>query len=207
MHSKNVNRSPQRLTLTQFTIAQLAGTIFQMDTEIEQSQKKRNDTLRKLAIALEAAEAHTILNGDAFNAKWRELLDTTRDRPDRMDRLDDALKELLLDGHAVIWSGDGVRMDNRQALLRIYIRNNLVMVQHLYQTLLSLLPALVNNDNPDEKQQAAILNPGESLILIAHLEKSRFELVRVFHHSKNIIYKTTNLQDMLDYLVVHHLNA
>ena len=199
------------LTLLEKCAAEGDLRVIEQAAEMAEALKNQATAHRILSVCKEVAITRSVPCDTEFLDKWRGLLDSKSQDTGRYEALDAALREFQIEGKQVLHQNWNVRGDNRQAILRINVFPDAAKVRHLHKVLLSLLPVLVNNDNPNEVQQAAILDVSsdaisdkESLTLMAHPSKSQFELLKAWRGREESVLRTTNLMDMLDYLQANY---
>lgn len=188
----------------------LERSIQEHEAELAHRQAQLSERRRELALAQEVAAARPGLLEPEFQARWRELLDTLNRSPDRFERLEQALNEFMLGRHPLIRQDFRIRTDNRQSLLALFVPKDPQALEALYGHLLKLLPVLVNEANPDETQQAAVLNvlardigDKEWLTLLAHPRLSRFEVTRSWRREEEVVFRGATLRETLQYLSEH----
>jgi hypothetical protein len=196
----------------QRTVALLEDSVARQEQELARLTQKLTETRQELAFAQEAYAARPGLQDPATRARWTQLLSTLNQAKDRFTELQEALYAAASHEKApMLMSSCSVRQDNRQTVLALLVPANPESLHKLYLVLLQLMPLLVNESNPDEKAQAAVLDilarnisDKESLTLVAHPAKGRYELLRAWRSRDEVEHKTPDLRSMLQYVSEKH---
>ncbi len=165
---------------------------------------------RRQADLREETASRQGMSNSAFREKWNALLNPSADRPDRHDRLYEALEEFTDEQRRRFLHVWGMRPDNHQSLLMLYGHQRADTKERIYLALLALLPLLVNEDNPNVGEQAARLNvrvpdksDSEAFYLVAHPRLHRYELRHLWLNEDTVEFSGNTLREVVDYICEH----